>query len=295
MRATWAPSSFTVVPDAISGLTLFGELSGTQTAGVNVPTSIPAGFTRPAGQGISPTGGPEDGHGGGIDSQPIPTQYLAQLPPRWPYTSYGAARRPDMLTSWALTNPNISSQTVGWVYASLLWDPRPLYTPPAAAALRDNDGGLAYDPLLEGWTHAFGDGDGAAGTSAAAAAASSASSLPSPSASSSIIKTTTMTTGTTAGTTAGTTTGTETLQTESQSLAPLLTPSQVWFGTDPTGDVRAEGISEASSSRSNVDAVANLAVVVSSTVTAVTVGNESETGLSELWDEVTSLKSRLGA
>ena len=81
----------------------------------------------------------------------IPTQYLQQLPKNWPYTSYGAARKAGQTTSFPLTNPNSTSQTVAWLFHEMLWNPRPLFTPPSAR-------GDTYEPGLEDWTPVFRNG-----------------------------------------------------------------------------------------------------------------------------------------
>lgn len=81
----------------------------------------------------------------------IPTQYLQQLPKNWPYTSYGAARKADQTTLFPLTNPNSTSQTVAWLFHEMMWNPRPLFTPPSAR-------GEMYQPGLQDWTPAFSNG-----------------------------------------------------------------------------------------------------------------------------------------
>lgn len=83
---------------------------------------------------------------------PIPTEYLAQVPSNWPYTEYGIARRAGITTSWPFVNPNATTQTVAWLYHSMLWNPRPLFTPKASKAALN---GALYNPLLYDWTHSF--------------------------------------------------------------------------------------------------------------------------------------------
>ncbi|KAF2845518.1 hypothetical protein T440DRAFT_522538 [Plenodomus tracheiphilus IPT5] len=91
----------------------------------------------------------------------IPTEYLAQLPMNWPYTSYGVIRHAGQTTSFALTNPTATGepQTVAWVYHSLLWNPRPLYAPLSlqSRTVTSSNGRVAslYQPLLANWTHGF--------------------------------------------------------------------------------------------------------------------------------------------
>jgi hypothetical protein len=80
----------------------------------------------------------------------IPTPYLQQLPKNWPYTRYAAARRAGQTTSFTLTNPNLTSETVAWLYHTMLWNPRPLFTP--ASAISKNG---IYQPGLRDWIPAF--------------------------------------------------------------------------------------------------------------------------------------------
>jgi hypothetical protein len=77
---------------------------------------------------------------------PIPTGYLVQIPLNWPYTAYNSAGR---ITSWPFVNPNATSQTVAWLYHSLLHNPRPIFTP------RAQKSSPYYNPLLENWTRSF--------------------------------------------------------------------------------------------------------------------------------------------
>ncbi|KAF2028189.1 hypothetical protein EK21DRAFT_114104 [Setomelanomma holmii] len=83
-------------------------------------------------------------------NEPIPTEYLAQLPSNWPYTEYGMQRKVGKTTSWPLVHPNTTTQTVAWVYHSVLWNPRPIYT-----RLSGKGGEEVYQPGLANWTHAF--------------------------------------------------------------------------------------------------------------------------------------------
>ncbi|KAH9866505.1 hypothetical protein J1614_008195, partial [Plenodomus biglobosus] len=88
----------------------------------------------------------------------IPSEYLAQLPLNWPYTRYAVARRGlrEQTTSYALTNPNATkAETVAWVYASLLWNPRSLFTPSAERNSALNASLGLYQPLLANWTQAL--------------------------------------------------------------------------------------------------------------------------------------------
>lgn len=78
---------------------------------------------------------------------PIPTEYLAQVPLNWPYTAYGMLSRIGPIASFPLTHTSNSSQTIAWLYHSLLWNPRPLYTPPSALSQTDK----LYQPLLDSW------------------------------------------------------------------------------------------------------------------------------------------------
>ncbi|KAF1847594.1 uncharacterized protein K460DRAFT_61313 [Cucurbitaria berberidis CBS 394.84] len=162
MKAASQPKTFSVIPPRLSAVTTFANRF-MPTPGMNSPSTVPVGFTRPG-------GGSGSGEGAALSwwestlspGMPVPTEYLAQLPPNWPYTAYGVARQSGMVTSWALVQPNASSSlqsTVAWVYHSVLWNPRPLFTPSDAIAAAS---GKLYNPLLEGWTHAFQDAQTAA-------------------------------------------------------------------------------------------------------------------------------------
>jgi hypothetical protein len=79
---------------------------------------------------------------------PIPTAYIAQLPLNWPYTAYNTAGK---ITSWPFVNPNATSQTVAWLYHSLLHNPRPIFTPKAHRSE------VIYNLVLADWKHSFTD------------------------------------------------------------------------------------------------------------------------------------------
>jgi hypothetical protein len=80
---------------------------------------------------------------------PIPTEYLSQLPSNWPYTAYNIMHSAGKTTSWPFVNPIATSQTVAWLYHSILYNPRPLYTP------KEHRTSSMYNPLLANWTHSF--------------------------------------------------------------------------------------------------------------------------------------------
>jgi hypothetical protein len=77
---------------------------------------------------------------------PIPTEYLSQLPLNWPYTAYNSAGK---ILSWPFVNPSATSQTVAWLYHSMLHNPRPIFTPKVQKS------SSYYNPLLENWTRSF--------------------------------------------------------------------------------------------------------------------------------------------
>ncbi|KAH7063909.1 hypothetical protein BKA63DRAFT_572785 [Paraphoma chrysanthemicola] len=115
----------------------------TATPGMNRPTTTPTGVPT----AIDRRWWESTLTQGGL----IPTQYLAQLPSNWPYTAYAIRRTAGLMTSWPLTHLNTTSKTVAWVYHSVLWNPRPIYTLKAARS----GNGTMYDPALADWTHGF--------------------------------------------------------------------------------------------------------------------------------------------
>jgi hypothetical protein len=58
-------------------------------------------------------------------------------------------------TSFPFVNPNATTQTVAWLYHEVLWNPRPLYTPPVEKAKRKEANATIYQPLLKSWIHQF--------------------------------------------------------------------------------------------------------------------------------------------
>jgi hypothetical protein len=54
----------------------------------------------------------------------IPQSVLDQLPPNWPYTTFGVARQPGVWTTYNLTNAQ--GQLTAQVVASLQWYPKPI-------------------------------------------------------------------------------------------------------------------------------------------------------------------------
>jgi hypothetical protein len=133
------------------------------TTGMNVPTTsinVPTtGMIVPTPSASQPTGNGARSWGQSTMTKgdTIPTEYLAQVPPNWPYTEYGIMRKAGKTTSFPFVNPNATTQTVAWLYHQIHWNPRPLYTPPAEKAKRNDANAHAtlYQPLLENWTHQF--------------------------------------------------------------------------------------------------------------------------------------------
>lgn len=115
---------------------------------MNLPTTIPQGIARPT---PSPTGPWWERML--MFGDPIPTEYLAQVPAKWPYTAYGIGGKVGRTTKWPLTDVNRTGSTVAWVYASVLWNPRPLVEGKKG---KEKEGeGEVWQPLLEGWTQGF--------------------------------------------------------------------------------------------------------------------------------------------
>lgn len=86
----------------------------------------------------------------------VPSQYWSQIPHHWPYTRYAVGRGSGpTTTSLALTerssNDDDHPVTVGWIYQSLVYNPRPVFTP---RTLRGGTTGL-YQPFLPSWTLSF--------------------------------------------------------------------------------------------------------------------------------------------
>jgi hypothetical protein len=149
MTKTNAPASFDKMPPQVTAVVAAYRDVFTSTPGLNQPTTSPAQTSRP---GLSSSGASGASVPGAIatsavarsaswNTSPtsrgsIPTQYLSQLPPNWPYTSHGLAHS---TASWPLTQPDTSS-TIAWVLADVSWFPRPL---------------LARQNLLEHWSHAL--------------------------------------------------------------------------------------------------------------------------------------------
>ncbi|KAF2821490.1 hypothetical protein CC86DRAFT_386441 [Ophiobolus disseminans] len=155
-----------LMPERIQRMTSL-RLIFTSSTNMNAPSTMPLFPTKswPFTAQVTPKSTPQ--HPGSdpnvpwysstlTSGSPIPTEYLAQLPLRWPYTEYGIQRKAGKTTSWPLVNPNSTTQTVAWVYATVLWNQRPLYTPPAEKAKRKADvHAPLYNPDLNGWKHEF--------------------------------------------------------------------------------------------------------------------------------------------
>jgi hypothetical protein len=132
--------------------------SNTQLGGLPRISTLADRFTRSDGMNQATTTVPSapqntttsQSHSTFLPGETIPPQYLQQLPKEWPYTAYGAARRAHQTTSFPLTNPNSSSETMAYLFHAMLWNPRPLFTPPASAR-----GGAVYQPALQDWVPAF--------------------------------------------------------------------------------------------------------------------------------------------
>jgi hypothetical protein len=146
MTNTNAPVSFDKMPPQVTAVVAAYRDVFTSTPGLNQPTTSPAQTSRP---GLSSSGASAPGaiatsavaRSASWNTSPtprgsIPTQYLSQLPPNWPYTSHGLTHS---TASWPLTQPDTSS-TIAWVLAAVSWFPRPL---------------LARQNLLEHWSHAL--------------------------------------------------------------------------------------------------------------------------------------------
>jgi hypothetical protein len=140
------PEQKALLPPGVSPLTTVF----TPTSGMNKATA-----TAPPGPDTTPPPALQWWESTLTPGALIPTEYLAQLPPNWPYTAYAMRRSVGQTTSWPFVHPNTTTQTVAWLYHSLLWYPRPLYTPLAAKAANANANGTAWNPALDGWTHAF--------------------------------------------------------------------------------------------------------------------------------------------
>lgn len=130
----------------------------TATPGMNAPTTIPSTMTRPR-PNPTRTDGLQWWQSTLTFNALIPTEYLAQIPSNWPYTEYGIMRKAGKTTSWPFVNPNATTSTVAWLYASVLWNPRPLVTPAAKKGDGGDDGngkgkGM-WQPGLEGWVPGF--------------------------------------------------------------------------------------------------------------------------------------------
>jgi hypothetical protein len=112
---------------------------------MNRPTTMPLFASRPT-PAASPWWESKLAYG-----DPIPTEYLGQLPANWPYHEFGARRKAGKITSWAFVNPNKTAKTVGWLYHSVVWNPRPL----VATTQMQGPTTKGYDALLHGWKHEF--------------------------------------------------------------------------------------------------------------------------------------------
>ncbi|KAF1917539.1 hypothetical protein BDU57DRAFT_593908 [Ampelomyces quisqualis] len=134
MEALEAPKSFAIIPAYVTGVVSQLSSKFIWQDGMNRNT-----LARTTTQNWWDT--PLSGH------NPIPTEYLSQLPAKWPYTAYGL---PHHTASWPLTHPKTSSKTVAWVFHSMLFLPRPLHTPKSHTLV----GGM-YQPLLDDWTRGF--------------------------------------------------------------------------------------------------------------------------------------------
>lgn len=145
--AARVPSGYTQIPAKIATLTGL-EDKFKSTPGMNVPTSLPQGLARPT---PSPSGLWWERTL--VFGDPIPTEYLAQVPPKWPYTEYGMGVKVGTTTKWPLTDVNRTESTVAWVYASVLWNPRPLFT--RVPEGRTVSEGEVWQTLLGGWTQGF--------------------------------------------------------------------------------------------------------------------------------------------
>jgi hypothetical protein len=254
----------------------------------------------------------------------IPTEYLAQLPMNWPYTSYGVARRVGLTTSFPMVNPNATSQTVAWLYHSLLWNPRPLYTPPASRSAN----ATLYQPLLESWIPSFLNASTTPATGTAAAnpeTIGNSSSTVAPSTTSVSITTSTLVTSTTSSsvppTSQASTTSSSPPEISTSTIAPPPRPSAPdspapsTSSPQPTGPVpirptrtqdpvlpldpdasdKADmGIPDGLvTGRKPIPQVAN-AVSGSSILARPATSGTDTPSLGDLWGEVQSLRSRLG-
>jgi hypothetical protein len=137
MKSFSAPTNLDNMPEQMTALVDSLRSQFTWTSGMNQATDQPASSWWQT--SLRPDG-------------PIPTEYLAQIPRNWPYTEYGVARKAGKVTSWPFVNPNATSQTVAWLFHSMLPNPRPLFTPKAMIAALN---GSAYNPLLKNWRHSF--------------------------------------------------------------------------------------------------------------------------------------------
>lgn len=135
LESVKAPKSFTNMPAYVTGVVSELRSKFTWQDGMNRNTLATT---------TSSAGNYWDTPLSGVN--PIPTEYLSQLPDKWPYTAYGMPRK---TASWALTHPKETGKTVAWVFHSMLFNPRPLHTP------KSHTGEEAYQPLLDDWTRAF--------------------------------------------------------------------------------------------------------------------------------------------
>jgi hypothetical protein len=133
MRSLSAPERFENTPLPVTAVVASLTGKSTPSSGSNERTSSSTAWW----QTPLPPGGP------------IPTEYLSQLPSNWPYTAYKIMHSAGKTTSWPFVNPIATSQTVAWLYHSILYNPRPLYTP------KEHRTSSMYNPLLTNWTHSF--------------------------------------------------------------------------------------------------------------------------------------------
>ncbi|KAH7408699.1 hypothetical protein DE146DRAFT_752821 [Phaeosphaeria sp. MPI-PUGE-AT-0046c] len=150
-----APPSIAELPAEITGQVPLLRTKFTWTSDMNRKTSagdspalIPVTTTSTTSRGDS-TSNPTLAWLGSplTPGTPVPTEYLAQVPFNWPYTAYGMLYRAGAIASFPLTHTNNATQTVAWLYHSLRWNPRPLYTPPTARSQTST----LYQPLLDSW------------------------------------------------------------------------------------------------------------------------------------------------
>ena len=196
----------------------------------------------------------------------IPTEYLSQLPANWPYTEYGIARKAGKTTSWPLVAPNATTQTVAWVYHSVLWNPRPLFTPAAEKSRSNGEEPTLYNPLLKDWTHSF---IYETITPPASDVVSTSTTQRSPTISAPSGKPST---------------------TAKSGFLPTIAQSSVLSkDTDNDSEIRRSMLSSSSAMSSKTQAIG------ADVNPMPTAAPTDPSALSELWEEVRSMKSRLGA